>query len=256
VFQEPLSSLNPVTKIGDQMVEALRVKESRSPSKLKVYDYSPRGIQYSYSSRFLRSPRKRAPDYLIEKALHWLRLVRIADPESTLEKYPFELSGGMMQRVMIAMALSLEPELLLADEPTTALDVTTQAQILKLMLDLRRETKTLIVLITHDLAVAAQMGDRIVIMYAGEIVEDAATEELFANPMHPYTKALVECSAKGRKSVNRLETIPGSVFDSKAVTQGCKFINRCKYATEICGEKPVRYFECGKDHFVRCTRYY
>lgn len=239
------------------MIEALQVCESRLPSNLNVYDYSPRG-HYDYA-RFLRpalSLRKKAPREMAERALDMLKLVRIVDPESTFEKYPFELSGGMMQRVMIAMALSQKPQLLLADEPTTALDVTTQAQILKLMLDLRRVTKASIVLITHDLAVAAQMGDRIIIMYAGEIVEDAATKELFANPLHPYTKSLIECYPKGHKSENRLDTIPGSVFDSRAITRGCKFANRCEYANEICKEEAIRYVDRGKEHVVKCALYY
>jgi oligopeptide/dipeptide ABC transporter ATP-binding protein len=255
VFQEPLSSLNPVTKIGDQMVETLRVSESRLPSDLKVYDYSAGRLHYSYLSRFVHSLQRTASPRMVEDALNWLKLVRIVDPESTLEKYPFELSGGMMQRVMIAMALSQKPQLLLADEPTTALDVTTQAQILRLMLDLRRVTKTSIVLITHDLAVAAQMGDRLVIMYAGEVVEDASKKELFANPLHPYTKSLIGCFPRGRKSENKLETIPGSVFDSRAIKQGCKFANRCRHANEKCRDN-VRYVEFEREHFVRCTLYY
>jgi len=200
IFQEPLSSLNPVQKIGGQMLEALQIENTRRGRPNKVYNYSTRGIVMTESKpskdletkltgqiRMLRGGYKREA---LKEVYDWLKKVRIADPEGTAEKYPFELSGGMMQRVMIAMTLSQKPSLLLADEPTTALDVTTQAQILELMRTLMDSQDTAVVLITHDLGVAAQVADRVVVLYAGDVVEDAPVQELFSNL---YIHTLRDC---------------------------------------------------------------
>ena len=212
IFQEPLTSLNPVYKIGDQMAEAIEVRTKRKSGvrannelAQKVYDAAS-GDQGSLS-RALLIRRGTRPE-VKKEMVDWLDLVRIGDPEHVLELFPFELSGGMRQRVMIAMALSQKPALLIADEPTTALDVTTQAQVLKLMRDLMHEVNTSILLITHDLAVASQVADRVVVMYAGEIAEDAEVNALFKKPLHPYTQGLLNCIPAGTKDNSFLAPIP------------------------------------------------
>jgi peptide/nickel transport system ATP-binding protein len=159
----------------------------------------------------------------------------------------------MMQRVMIAMALSLRPSLLLADEPTTALDVTTQAQILKLMKSLVEEHNTAIFLVTHDLGVAAQVADRIIVMYAGDVVEDGPVGDVFSNPLHPYTKALLKCYPRSARAKERLETLPGSIPDLKQEMKGCKFADRCEFAKDTCTSGQVKLMEVEKDHYARCT---
>ena len=161
-----------------------------------------------------------------------------------------------MQRVMIAMALSLRPSLLLADEPTTALDVTTQAQILKLMKGLVEDQNTTILLVTHDLGVAAQVADRIIVMYAGDVVEDGSVTDVFSNPLHPYTKALLRCYPRSAKAKERLETLGGTIPDLKQEIKGCKFADRCERAKEGCRLERVRLVEVEKNHFSRCTLYY
>jgi oligopeptide/dipeptide ABC transporter ATP-binding protein len=180
---------------------------------------------------------RRIPQEIEEEMTRALKLVRIPDPERILDRYPFELSGGMRQRVMIAMALSENPKLLIADEPTTALDVTTQAQVLRLMMELVNEVNTSLLIITHDLGVAAQIAERVLVMYAGVIVEDAAVNELFANPRHPYTKALLTCLPKASKKVGKLGAIPGSVLDLRQDIKWCPFIERCPYAMKRCKEE-------------------
>jgi peptide/nickel transport system ATP-binding protein len=181
IFQEPLTSLSPVYKVGDQIAEAIMVRELRKKGHTKVQTDVMQRTYKTDSAHVTRFPisRRRTPSYIRDEVIHYLTLVRIADPEQVLDRYPFELSGGMTQRVMIAMALSQEPALLIADEPTTALDVTTQAQVLKLMKELIRKVRTSILLVTHDLAVASQVADRVVVMYAGEIAEDADVSSLF-----------------------------------------------------------------------------
>jgi len=254
IFQEPLSSLNPIENVGNQMSEALEVNKSRIGTRTQVYDYSPASKVMLGQSRlalFRRSTRVRNPE-----VLEWLKKVRISDPESVLERYPFQLSGGMMQRVMIAMALSLRPSLLLADEPTTALDVTTQAQILKLMKGLVEDQNTTILLVTHDLGVAAQVADRIIVMYAGDVVEDGSVTDVFSNPLHPYTKALLRCYPRSAKAKERLETLGGTIPDLKQEIKGCKFADRCERAKEGCRLEQVRLVEVEKNHFSRCTLYY
>jgi len=254
IFQEPLSSLNPIENVGKQMSEALEVNKSRIVAKTRLYDYSPASrvmLGQSRLSLMRRPGRVRNPE-----VLEWLKKVRISDPESVVERYPFQLSGGMMQRVMIAMALSLRPSLLLADEPTTALDVTTQAQILKLMKGLVEEQNTAILLVTHDLGVAAQVADRVIVMYAGDVIEDGLVDDVFANPLHPYTKALLRCYPRSAKARERLETLEGVIPNLKQEIGGCKFAERCGYVKDSCRAEQVRLVEVEKNHFARCTLHY
>ncbi|SDC28625.1 peptide/nickel transport system ATP-binding protein [Paenibacillus sp. UNCCL117] len=204
IFQEPMTSLNPVLRIGRQLEEPIM-------------------LHMGYSRKKAR-----------EHAIHTLRLVGIPRAEEVVDDYPHQLSGGMRQRVMIAMAMSCSPKLLIADEPTTALDVTIQAQILDLMKRLKEEQEMGMLLITHDLGVVAEMCDRVVVMYAGRVVEEAPVKELFENPQHPYTKGLIQSVPKLRQKVRRLESIPGNVPDLSAMPQGCKFAPRCPYVMERC----------------------
>ncbi|GKS14669.1 ABC transporter ATP-binding protein [Paenibacillus chitinolyticus] len=208
IFQEPMTSLNPVLRIGRQLEEPIM-------------------LHLGYS-------RKRAREH----AIHTLKLVGIPRAEDVADEYPHQLSGGMRQRVMIAMAMSCGPKLLIADEPTTALDVTIQAQILDLMKRLKEEQEMGMLLITHDLGVVAEMCDRVVVMYAGRVVEEAPVQELFANPQHPYTKGLIQSVPKLRQKVRRLESIQGNVPDLSAMPPGCKFMPRCAYAIERCLQEP------------------
>ncbi|MBW7970200.1 ABC transporter ATP-binding protein [Bradyrhizobium sp. BR 10289] len=224
IFQEPMTSLNPALTVGNQIMEALLLHENL--------------------------PRKAAR----ERAIEMLRLVRVSDPERRLDDYPHQFSGGMRQRVMIAMALACRPKLLIADEPTTALDVTIQAQILKLMLDLRRSTGTAIILITHDLGVVAETCDRVIVMYAGRKVEEARVSELFQRPAHPYTQGLLASKPQvgARRQGQRLVEIPGTVPSPREVIDGCAFAPRCGLATERCRiERPELRPACER-HLVAC----
>ena len=202
IFQEPMSSLNPVITVGDQIMENILTHEEVSKEEAK----------------------QRAIDLLAE--------VGISRPEKVVDNYPFQLSGGMCQRVMIAMALSCHPKLLIADEPTTALDVTIQAQILSLMNRLKNETGTSIMLITHDLGVVAQVADNVNVMYAGKVVETAPVEELFSNPKHPYTVGLMNSMPSLAEEGKRLNTIEGSVPNRLYLPKGCYFADRCPYVTD------------------------
>ena len=204
IFQEPMSSLNPAMRIDKQMIEGIRLHTDLSKEEA----------------------RKRAAEILGQ--------VGIPDPERVLKNYPHQLSGGMSQRVMIAMAMSCQPKLLIADEPTTALDVTIQAQILDLMKKIQEEKGMSILMITHDLGVVAEMCTRAIVMYAGEIVEEAPIDELFNAPQHPYTKGLIASVPKLGSGVKVLPSIPGSVPDLSSLPSGCRFAPRCKYATEKC----------------------
>ena len=230
-----MSSLNPVRRIGAQMEEAIRVREARRSSSVKLTN------------------RKNSENK--EEAISALKLVQIADPSDVFDRYPFELSGGMRQRVMIAMALSQKPSLLIADEPTTALDVTTQAQVLRLMKELMAEVNTSILLITHDLAVASQVADRIAVMYAGEIVEEGDVFDLFSNPLHPYTKGLLSCVPSGSKDEVQLEAIQGNVPDLRSVAVGCKFVDRCSYAIEQCKKLRPKLESINGKQRVACHLY-
>jgi oligopeptide/dipeptide ABC transporter ATP-binding protein len=257
IFQEPLTSLNPVHRVGDQISEAILIRDSRtagveapeSEVMQKVYRTD------AAASSGLRTRRRKLTKELKKEAMEALKLVRVADPEQVLERYPFELSGGMRQRVMIAMALSQKPAILVADEPTTALDVTTQAQVLKLMKELITEVNTSIVLITHDLAVASQVADRVVVMYAGDVVEDAGVFDLFSNPLHPYTKGLLSCIPTGSKDDTDLKPIPGSVPDLVNPPIGCRYADRCPSVMEICRLKPPKLLEVSPGHRVSCFLY-
>ncbi|HLJ73418.1 MAG TPA: ABC transporter ATP-binding protein [Thermoanaerobaculia bacterium] len=222
VFQEPMTSLNPVFKIGDQVSEAIRIH--RKVSK--------------------KEARKRAGQML--------ELVSIPDPIKRLDDYPHQLSGGMRQRVMIAMALSCDPELLIADEPTTALDVTIQAQIMELLASLQKRLGLAILLITHDLGVVAEFCERVIVMYTGRIVEESPVRDLFANPAHPYTRGLLKSLPSVTGTGARLPTIQGMVPPLTDLPNGCKFNPRCPDVMPIClGDEPAR-MNVGPGHDARC----
>ncbi len=204
IFQEPMTSLNPVYTVGDQIAEAIELHQGLSHKEA------------------------------IEKAIEMLRLVGIPLPEQRVKEYPHQLSGGMRQRVMIAMALSCNPKLLIADEPTTALDVTIQAQILELMKKLKKELGMAIMLITHDLGVVAEMCERVVVMYAGKVVEEADAVSLFKNPIHPYTEGLLKSIPRLDQEVEKLHVIEGAVPNPLNMPAGCRFHPRCPLATDRC----------------------
>lgn len=226
IFQEPMTSLNPVFTVGNQIQETLKLHQGLSKKES------------------------------LEKAIEMLRLVNIPSPERSVERYPHELSGGMRQRVMIAMALACNPEILIADEPTTALDVTIQAQILDLMIKLKEEMGMAIILITHNLGVIAEMVRRVIVMYAGKIVEEAETKVLFENPQHPYTmgllKSIPRLGDKIRQGKIRLNEIPGVVPSLYELPSGCKFSTRCPSAMDICREKEPELKENEQGHFSSC----
>ena len=224
IFQEPMSSLNPVITVGDQIMENILTHEEVSKEEAK----------------------QRAIDLLAE--------VGISRPEKVVDNYPFQLSGGMCQRVMIAMALSCHPKLLIADEPTTALDVTIQAQILSLMNRLKNETGTSIMLITHDLGVVAQVADNVNVMYAGKVVETAPVEELFSNPKHPYTVGLMNSMPSLAEEGKRLNTIEGSVPNPLYLPKGCYFADRCPYVTDRCKEDQPTDTKIKSRHHVWCFK--
>jgi oligopeptide/dipeptide ABC transporter ATP-binding protein len=229
IFQQPQSSLNPVFKVGDQVAEVLQIHQNM-------------GREESW-----------------EKAVDLLRLVGIPDVEEKAHSYPHEMSGGQAQRVMIAMALALNPQLLLADEPTTALDVTIQAQILDLLRDLRTRMGTSVILITHDLGVIAEMADRVAVMYAGRIVEQSEIDSLFDKPLHPYTQGLIASIPVLGKIKDRLDVIPGSVPNLINLPPGCKFAPRCRARVDneltICTELEPNLLPILPDHKVRCWLY-
>ncbi len=229
IFQQPQSSLNPVFRIGDQITEILAVHQSVDKKEGQAY------------------------------AIELLKMVGISEPERRMNCFPHELSGGMAQRVMIAIALACEPVLLIADEPTTALDVTIQAQILDLIRDLRTKVGASVILITHDLGVIAEMADRVAVMYAGEIVEQASVERLFASPYHPYTIGLIASIPVMGEVRDRLEVIPGSVPNLVNLPPGCRFAPRCTARIEnnltICLEKRPILSIVGKGHKARCWLY-
>ena len=241
IFQEPLTALNPVFSVGDQIAESITVRARR---ELGAGLRGKRRLGYRGS--------KDREDEVIET----LRLVRVPDPRSIVHSYPHELSGGMRQRIMIAMALATKPSLIIADEPTTALDVTTQAQVLRLMRDLMEEVQTSILFITHDLGVIAEIASDVAVMYAGSIVEKAGVYELFDHPLHPYTEALlVSLPSLTTSKRHAIGAIPGEVPSLTALPPGCPFHPRCKYAMERCSQKVPNNREIAAGHEVACLRY-
>ncbi len=226
IFQEPMTSLNPLFTIGNQMTEAIRIHE-KSWSKKKAE----------------------------ARAVDMLKLVGLPRADDLLNEYPHQLSGGMRQRVMIAMALVCDPKVLIADEPTTALDVTIQAQILKLMRELNTRLNTAVLLITHDLGVVAETCERVIVMYAGQIIEEAPVKQIFDDPQHPYTKGLIQSVPDMRYKKERLYSIPGNVPKPGSIRQGCRFAARCEFAFDRCLKENPNLYETSLVHQTRCFLY-
>ena len=223
IFQDALASLNPVFTVGHQLIESIRAHTELRGEAAKAH------------------------------AVAYLRRVGIPDAENTMKKYPHTLSGGMRQRVMIAMALCCGPKLVIADEPTTALDVTIQAQIMNLLKSLQKETGMSVILITHDVGLIAQMAERVLVMYAGQIVEEGKVTDIFKNPSHPYTRALMESVPDIKDAADRrLGSIPGSVPENYGFMTGCRFAGRCAYATEACSAPQIMLPAKEAGHMARC----
>jgi len=224
IFQEPMTSLNPAYTIGEQIVETL---------------VRHRGLSRAQAR---------------SRAIELLRNVRIPSPEQRVDDYPHKLSGGMRQRAMVAIALACDPQLLIADEPTTALDVTIQAQVLDLIRSLKKKSNASIVLISHDLGVIAEICDEVAVMYAGEIVEHAPVDTLFRAPQHPYTIGLLASIPRLDRRVETLATIEGSLPDMSEVPQGCRFAPRCPFASDICVSSAPPIVDVGSNHWSRCVK--
>ncbi len=224
IFQEPMTSLNPSYTIGEQIIEAIVRHRGLSRRRARV------------------------------RAIEMLRRVKIPGAERRIDDYPHKLSGGMRQRVMIAIALSCDPELLIADEPTTALDVTIQAQILDLLRELKASTLSAIILITHDLGVVAEICEEVAVMYAGEIVERAPVDAVFERPGHPYTVGLLGSIPRLDRRTDRLATVEGRVPNMTALPQGCRFAPRCPFARDVCVSAPPPMVAIGENHWTRCVR--
>ncbi len=225
IFQEPMTSLNPVFTVGNQIMESIMLHQ--------------------------KLDKKQARD----KAIEMVKLVGIPRAEAIVDSYPHELSGGMRQRIMIAMALSCNPKLLIADEPTTALDVTIQAQILDLMRDIKQKTQTSIMLITHDLGVVAEMADYVVVMYAGKVIEEGPVNDIFKNPLHPYTRGLLKSKPVINQETDRLYSIPGQVPNPIGMKDSCYFHERCEHCMEICKTQipTIKYYD--EQHKISCFLY-
>ena len=222
IFQDPMTSLNPTYTIGHQLMEAITLHTNRNKAQAK------------------------------ERAIEMLRLVNINEPEKRMNQYPFEFSGGMRQRIMIAMALACEPDILIADEPTTALDVTIQAQILELMKSLQEELGMAIIMITHDLGVVAQMCDEVIVMYAGSICEQGTADEIFYNPRHEYTKGLMRSIPTADTAGTKLKPITGTPIDLLNMPKGCPFAPRCDAAMKICLRKRCERMQINENHAAAC----
>lgn len=222
IFQDPMTSLNPTYTIGKQLMEAILLHTDRDKKQAR------------------------------ERAVEMLKLVNVNEPEKRMKQYPFELSGGMRQRVMIAMALACEPDILIADEPTTALDVTIQAQILELMQELQHELGMAIIMITHDLGVVAQMCDEIIVMYAGSICEQGTADEIFYNPRHEYTKGLLRSIPTTENDGEKLRPITGTPIDLLNMPKGCPFAPRCDNALKICLRERAERMQINEDHQAEC----
>lgn len=225
IFQEPMTALNPVFTIGNQITE------------------------------MIRKHKKVSKQIAQQKAIELLRIVGIPRPEEIIKEYPHQLSGGMRQRVMIAMAISCEPELIIADEPTTALDVTIQAQILDLLFEMQKKYNMALLLITHDLGVVYEYSDRVIVMYGGQIVEQAPTKQLLSLTKHPYTQGLLSSLPKLDEDVERLGTIKGTVPAAYNFPVGCRFSTRCPFVMDKCRQTNPELLEYAKDHYVRCHLY-
>ncbi len=225
IFQEPMTSLNPVFTIGKQISEVLMVHQNMSKSAAR------------------------------KKAIEMIHLVGIPNAEKRVDEYPHQMSGGMRQRIMIAIALACNPKVLIADEPTTALDVTIQSQILKLMLDLKEQLETAIILITHDLGVVAQLAENVMVMYCGKAVEYGDVVSIFKDPLHPYTSGLLNSIPKIDQELDKLAIITGTVPSPLNLPQGCKFSTRCDEARRICHEQEPDYIEVGNGRKVRCWKH-
>ncbi len=225
IFQEPMTSLNPVFTVGQQIMESFRIHQGLNKKQAR------------------------------EKTIEMIRLVGIPAPEKVVDEYPHELSGGMRQRIMIAMALACNPKVLIADEPTTALDVTIQAQIIRLMCRLKEETGTAIILITHDLGVVAQIAQNAMVMYAGQAVEYAPVRSIYKDPLHPYTQGLLKSIPKLNESSDTLYNIKGTVPSPKDYPKGCRFCPRCDCAKAVCAEKQPPLIELPDGRKVRCWKY-
>jgi oligopeptide/dipeptide ABC transporter ATP-binding protein len=225
IFQEPMTSLNPVFTIGDQIMEAILFHQKVDKTEAR------------------------------RRAVQMLDRVKIPSPETRIDAYPHQLSGGMRQRAMIAMALSCQPKLLIADEPTTALDVTIQSQILQLLKEIQREMGMAVMLITHDLGVVSEIADRVAVMYAGRIVEVSAIDVLFHQMRHPYTKGLLDSIPQLEEKRRRLNAIPGQVPNPTELPSGCKFHPRCYLMIEECKKEEPPLFQVNGDHFSRCIRW-
>jgi peptide/nickel transport system ATP-binding protein len=225
IFQEPMTSLNPLHTVGKQIEEAIQLHMDLSKRETK------------------------------ERAIAMLKLLGLPRPEEIHGEYPHQLSGGMRQRIMIAMAMACNPKLIIADEPTTALDVTIQAQILDLLRDLKAKSGMSLMLITHDLAVVAEMCDRVIVMYAGQVVEETNVRALFSSPKHPYTKGLIDSIPKFDEETEYLNTIPGTVPMAYQMPKGCRFAPRCSQVKEICFEQVPQLKEIESNHKCRCWLY-